>query len=545
MAISDYILPVPNVAGQAFQAYQQGRQVGQQNRQLEAQQALSTDLPAAMSGDEDARGRTIASMAVLDPAQAIAMHSHYSQMDNETLNRKLNVINEAGPILQSAKDDASLGAAKDYLVNQLGMDPHVIGSITMDNLPNMIAMSGKAREALMAHLQAEHMIAQTGLAGAEAKYYGQGKPSQGFRAGPPGPDGQPTWVPIIGGPQDPLSLTGGPTVAAPASAPAAGRPTSGVVDEARPGGPAPGTPLSGRAPVATAKADPSANDHLLSAPPQPLPNPTQDASGKVQPIVAALGSVPNFGKSQAYLEGIADYKIAPPRSSGRNIGATSSVLNAVMQINPNYSDTKYYAGRQAQAAFGTGPLGNTIRSLNVAVSHLDTLKALGDALQNGDVNMINAARQLWTEQFGGAAPTNFDAAKAIVADEIAKGVVGGANAQSDRETLASSILKERSMAQIGGAIDTFERLLGGQLGGLRQQWARTVPGANEGDFDQYFLNSRTRNALSRFSDEKGNGPPGSTPGASGGAPRMMLNGRAIIGKPSGWVFEDTGQAVPQ
>lgn len=130
----------------------------------------------------------------------------------------------------------------------------------------------------------------------------------------------------------------------------------------------------------------------------------------------------------------------------------------------------FAAGTKAVQAFDTGKQGDTTRSLNVSVAHLSTLKDLGAALQNGDVTLINAARQKFAEAFGVPAPTNFDAARAIVADEVAKGVIGGQTAQADREALAASLKRERSPQAINGAISTFQNLLAGQLHGLRQQY---------------------------------------------------------------------------
>jgi hypothetical protein len=57
-----------------------------------------------------------------------------------------------------------------------------------------------------------------------------------------------------------------------------------------------------------------------------------------------------------------------------------------------------------------------------------------------------------------------------VADEVAKGVIGGQTAQSDRENLAATLKNSRSPEQAEGAINTFQDLLGGQLRGLRQQY---------------------------------------------------------------------------
>lgn len=192
-----------------------------------------------------------------------------------------------------------------------------------------------------------------------------------------------------------------------------------------------------------------------------------------------------------YITAIANYKIAPP-TSGRNPEYRKQVLEAAREINPDFNETKYQASAKAQRDFGTGKQGDIARSLNVSVSHLQSLRDLGAALDNGDVKLVNAAKQRFAEEFGVPAPTNFDAAKSIVADEVAKGVIGGASAQSDRETLAASLRKSGSPATINGAIDTFQGLLGGQLKGLRDQYKRTTGST---DFDDEFLSDTTRKTL--------------------------------------------------
>lgn len=199
----------------------------------------------------------------------------------------------------------------------------------------------------------------------------------------------------------------------------------------------------------------------------------------------------NDPADKSYIEGIANYHIRPP-SAGRNPAQRKAAIEAAQKVNPGYDETKFDQRAKAQRDFGTGPQGNTARSIDVSVAHLDTLRELGRALQNGDVTLINAAKQQFAEEFGVPAPTNFDTAKSIVADEVAKGVIGGQSAQSDRETLASSLRRERSPQAIEGAIDTFQSLLSGQLGGLRAQYKRTT-GAT--DFDDTFLSERTRKAL--------------------------------------------------
>lgn len=164
---------------------------------------------------------------------------------------------------------------------------------------------------------------------------------------------------------------------------------------------------------------------------------------------------------------------------GRNPRAQTAAQNAISQVGRELglkpeqisrNQQTFQAGTRAVQAFDTGKQGDTVRSLNVSVAHLETLKELGTALQNGDVRLINAAQQKFAEEFGVPAPTNFDAAKSIVADEVAKGVIGGQTAQQDRETLAASLRRTGSPQAINGAINTFQELLSGQLHGLRKQY---------------------------------------------------------------------------
>lgn len=192
------------------------------------------------------------------------------------------------------------------------------------------------------------------------------------------------------------------------------------------------------------------------------------------------------------IQAIARYDVPLPTPGRANPILRRNMIAEVLKVNPDFSENYFEQSKKAFRDFGTGSQGNVARSLNVSVEHLETLRELGEALQNGDVNAINAAKQSWQEAFGTAAPTNFDTAKAIVADEVAKGVIGGQTAQQDRETLAASLRRSRSPAQIIGSIKTFQDLLGGQLRGLRGQYERTT---RRKDFDDAFLSDRTRKAL--------------------------------------------------
>ena len=141
--------------------------------------------------------------------------------------------------------------------------------------------------------------------------------------------------------------------------------------------------------------------------------------------------------------------------------------------------------------FKSGPQGNTIKSLNTVVSHLDTMRDLGGALKNGDLVAFNRAAQRWAEETGNPAPTNFDTAKQIVGAEIIKAIgVAGAGTQTERQEASDAFNRARSPEQLAGAIETARKLLIGQLKSLRQQF-KAATGRPESEFDE-MLNPETR-----------------------------------------------------
>lgn len=147
--------------------------------------------------------------------------------------------------------------------------------------------------------------------------------------------------------------------------------------------------------------------------------------------------------------------------------------------------------------FDTGPQGNTVRSLNVAVDHLDTFKDLGEALNTGNVKDINRFKKLLATRYNNPNIASFEVAKSIVSTEVAKAVVGSANlALADREELANTVNAANSWEELQGAITTAQKLMAGQLEGLQTQYESSLDKntLKRNPFDSY-LNERTKEVL--------------------------------------------------
>jgi hypothetical protein len=188
-------------------------------------------------------------------------------------------------------------------------------------------------------------------------------------------------------------------------------------------------------------------------------------------------------------KGIADGSLPPLTGNSLRTPGGLRTMARVLELNPDYDSKTYGTQAKALKDFSTGKQGNTVRSLNVAMSHLDVLNQAGLALKNGNSTDFNRLAQNLAERTGSPAPTNFNEAKKIVSDEVVKAVVGAGGGVSDREEAAKAFNDANSPAQLAGAIATAKKLLGGQLQGLKKQYETTT---GRKDFDKQFLSDEAR-----------------------------------------------------
>lgn len=267
-----------------------------------------------------------------------------------------------------------------------------------------------------------------------------------------------------------------------------------------------------------------------------------------QQVIATMkpGAAPAAGDESvtAVSHAIANYQ--QPQLTGfvQKTPWGQQVMAQVYKENPDYRAEEYNAANRAQSAFAVGPQGNQVRSVSVAISHLGTLQDLGNALNNGDVQIVNRAKQFFEQQFGQAAPANFDAVKQIVGQEITKAVISTGGGVTERQEAAQALSRANSPAQLQGVIDSYKRLLAGQLDGLRRQYETQTKAKNFEDM----LSPEAKQELESLPESTGNGRgqaapsiptrPASVPAGSAYSPS-----RKIWRTPDGKFFDDAGKAV--
>jgi hypothetical protein len=183
-----------------------------------------------------------------------------------------------------------------------------------------------------------------------------------------------------------------------------------------------------------------------------------------------------------------------PSPSSRSLTTPGGrqLMDLVMTAYPTYDAKQYATMGTAEKAFTSGKKGDITRSFNAAVDHLGTLEQAANALQNNDMRLFNQAGNYVALQTGQTAPTDFNAVKRIVADEITKAVLGGSGALGDRKAADEAISAANSPEQLKGVIARYKNLMGGQLNALDQQYKAST---NKTDFKDRFLTPTTKAAL--------------------------------------------------
>lgn len=175
-------------------------------------------------------------------------------------------------------------------------------------------------------------------------------------------------------------------------------------------------------------------------------------TGKLPPVKA--GKSPVAYQQQRYQDAVKNYGNALASSRGM----TPEQMADAWRTAPG------------MLRFVLGVDGRSTVALGTAVRHLDTLQEAAKAWNANDPNAINRLRAVIAREFGEAAATNLEAAGRIVGPEIIKALgVAGAGTAEERAAVEQAFSTARSPAQIAGAVQMTQKLLGGQLEGRKRQ----------------------------------------------------------------------------
>jgi len=221
---------------------------------------------------------------------------------------------------------------------------------------------------------------------------------------------------------------------------------------------------------------------------------------------ATVTTAPTAAKSpiRQQAEAIYNGDVKMPTGMGANNYRSRAIQDEIQKIAAErgkpFDPTVYDQRLDTEKKFNTGKQGDTVRSMNVAVDHLDTLTDAARALNNNDMPLFNKIANEYSRNTGSPLVTNFDGIKSIVGSEVAKAVSGaGGSALGDREEIRKEIDAANSPQQLEGVIKKYQQLMAGQIKGLESQYK-----AGHGrDFDSK-VTPRTRRVLNEAQQTRSN-----------------------------------------
>lgn len=177
--------------------------------------------------------------------------------------------------------------------------------------------------------------------------------------------------------------------------------------------------------------------------------------------------------------------------------------------------------------FGPGQSGARVQSFNVFLTHSNLLREYASRMKPDgsmpDVPFLNYFQTMWQKQGGQPAPQAFDAMRDIVADEGAQAIISSRNgaALTDREKFQEKLVRSSSQDQIGGVLDGWSTLGGGQLDGLERRYKSSLQGVPQDKVDDRWNRKLSPEAQAEYVKSHGGrvAPPNNVGGgAKGGGP---------------------------
>lgn len=246
---------------------------------------------------------------------------------------------------------------------------------------------------------------------------------------------------------------------------------------------------------------PNQSNTLPSSPSQAGGNYNSTIQGSQALPATPTGSTPNLGGQPSYATGtassvqnplagytvngqpidpgtanlvykIATYQIDPTKLASiyGNNNQREQLINLASQYNPNYDASEFPVKEKLRDSFTSGTQGQNVNSLNTAIGHLYVLSQMSNALGNGNITPLNAAKNGIATTFGSANVTNFNTTASAVAGEAAKVFKSSGATDSEIAQFSKGLNANMSPAQLQGNINTMIQLMASRLNALEQQY---------------------------------------------------------------------------
>lgn len=204
-------------------------------------------------------------------------------------------------------------------------------------------------------------------------------------------------------------------------------------------------------------------------------------------LIAGMTGMMGAGQLDGMVDALGQYKMDPATAFARM--APAARANLIAQVTakyPDYDPTTYAAKAGGAKAFGAGPLGTQLRNFATANAHIDQMRELANALNNGDIQTVNRIGNYFGVQTGQAPVAVFNAVRQLVGPEITGAIVNGGGSAHERDQAAATFDPNSSPAQFAATIGAVRNLMQAKHDNLlAQRRALGLSDATQPDFNQH------------------------------------------------------------
>lgn len=150
----------------------------------------------------------------------------------------------------------------------------------------------------------------------------------------------------------------------------------------------------------------------------------------------------------------------------------TKILARARQINPKFNQINYNANKALKTSYTSGKQSQNIVSLNTALGHLADLRSAGDALKNGDIQLLNSIAVQYGRQTGQSAPDVYETVRDAVANELATTFKGSSGTDIGLQGMLRTMQSKQSPQQIEGVIKSNVKLLKSRLDALNSNYKK-------------------------------------------------------------------------
>jgi hypothetical protein len=211
---------------------------------------------------------------------------------------------------------------------------------------------------------------------------------------------------------------------------------------------------------------------------------------------------------RARVQAILDYRVAPP--SGYVLSRDPGWKQAkdfALQIDPTYDEKEFPTRAKIMAEYSrqTGSAaGAQINAINTVLGHSAVLGEAVDALENGDVQLLNRIANSLKVQTGATPVTTLKAIVNRVGPEVTRAYVGTGGEASERKENEGDFNPNYSPQQIKSNVAITIRLLRSKIDSIKKNW---VLGMNKTDqeFIDRFMTPEALQAIEKWGPQSNKG----------------------------------------